>query len=161
MSKLTSTQKSIQKNQQRAARNKLIWHLKHVIGIKMNPNNPLSINEAVNLFAEHYHITINGNSKKWLYKIYTDGEDEILGRKYDNFYTSPEWRQLRKKIINKFGNRCMKCGIEDDNICVDHIKPKSKYPELQMDENNLQILCRICNSIKSNKNEIDYRNKIL
>jgi len=28
---------------------------------------------------------------------------------------------------------------------VDHIKPKSKYPDLAYDKTNLQVLCEECN----------------
>jgi 5-methylcytosine-specific restriction endonuclease McrA len=42
-------------------------------------------------------------------------------------------------------------------IHVDHIKPKSKYPELALEYNNLQLLCEDCNLGKSNKYETDYR----
>ena len=40
---------------------------------------------------------------------------------------------------------------------VDHIKPRSKHPELELDINNLQILCKDCNLGKSNTDSIDYR----
>lgn len=74
-----------------------------------------------------------------------------------NFYTSKKWVELRKKILKKYGYVCLKCGAKDQIIHVDHIKPRSYYPELELDENNLQPLCRTCNIRKSNKNEIDYR----
>jgi 5-methylcytosine-specific restriction endonuclease McrA len=39
---------------------------------------------------------------------------------------------------------------------VDHVKPRSKYPELALDLDNTQILCRACNSKKGTA-ETDYR----
>ena len=36
---------------------------------------------------------------------------------------------------------------------IEHISPKSKNPHLATDWNNLLIACKICNRIKSNKNE--------
>lgn len=51
----------------------------------------------------------------------------------------------------------MKCG-KGKGVChVDHIKPRSRFKELELDPNNMQILCEACNMEKSNKNEIDYR----
>lgn len=44
-------------------------------------------------------------------------------------------------------------------IHVDHIKPRSLYPELAYDKNNLQILCDDCNIGKLNRFETDYRMK--
>lgn len=66
------------------------------------------------------------------------------------------WSHLRKLVIAKYGAECMKCGSRE-RINVDHIKPKSKYPELQFDLNNLQILCWPCNKEKGNKYVVDYR----
>ncbi len=40
---------------------------------------------------------------------------------------------------------------------VDHIKPRSKYPDLALDINNLQILCESCNLGKGAWDETDFR----
>ena len=42
-------------------------------------------------------------------------------------------------------------------IHVDHIKPRSKFPELALEFDNLQILCDDCNIGKCNKYEDDWR----
>jgi hypothetical protein len=34
---------------------------------------------------------------------------------------------------------------------VDHVKPRSKYPELALDLDNLQILCAACNTRKGDR----------
>ena len=81
-------------------------------------------------------------------------------REQDDFYKSQQWHDLRYQILNKYGNRCMKCGMgkaDGAKIQVDHIKPRSKYPELELDADNLQVLCEKCNMGKSNKYEDDYR----
>lgn len=39
----------------------------------------------------------------------------------------------------------MACLCIDKVIHVDHIKPRSTFPQLEMDINNLQILCVDCN----------------
>ena len=36
-------------------------------------------------------------------------------------------------------------------IHVDHIKPRSKYPKLALDQSNLQPLCETCNLKKGDK----------
>lgn len=76
------------------------------------------------------------------------------------FYNSPEWRGLRYLVLEKYGNECMCCGSGPKNgkvIHVDHIRPRSLYPEFALDFNNLQILCEDCNIGKSNKFEKDWR----
>jgi len=40
---------------------------------------------------------------------------------------------------------------------IDHIKPRSKYPELTFVFENLQVLCEDCNVGKSNLDETDWR----
>lgn len=67
------------------------------------------------------------------------------------FYASSEWRLVREQVIQEQGRVCQECGsriIEDFDLTVDHIKPRSKFPELALDKSNLQVLCRKCNSAK-------------
>lgn len=75
--------------------------------------------------------------------------------KQKNLIYSKEWKLLRRVIIDKYGAQCMKCGAVD-NITIDHIKPKSQYPELALDINNLQVLCWGCNKEKG-REFFDYR----
>ncbi len=79
----------------------------------------------------------------------------------DDFYMSREWRELRVRVLEKYECKCMMCGRSPKYhgivIHVDHIKPRSKYPELSLDFNNLQLLCCLCNRGKSNKYETDWR----
>lgn len=53
----------------------------------------------------------------------------------------------------------MKCKATGRGVVmqVDHIKPKSRFPHLAMTFNNLQVLCRTCNILKSNNECTDYR----
>lgn len=75
------------------------------------------------------------------------------------FYTSEAWRMLRYRVIVTYGKMCMACGETRGRIDVDHIKPRSRYPELQFDFNNLQILCESCNLGKKAWDETDWRPK--
>ena len=77
---------------------------------------------------------------------------------------SNRWRQLRETVLTIYGRKCMCCENTPTlarRTHVDHIKPKSKYPELQYDFYNHQVLCQSCNSRKLNRNETDYRPKSL
>lgn len=78
----------------------------------------------------------------------------------NSFYQSYEWRSLRYKVLRKFGFECMACGrgaIDGCKIHVDHVKPISKFPELSLDEENLQVLCEDCNLGKSNLFDDQFR----
>ena len=78
-----------------------------------------------------------------------------------DFYKSKQWRFLRAKILEKYECKCMMCGHSpkehDIVIHVDHIKPRSTHPHLQLREDNLQLLCEDCNLGKSNKYQTDWR----
>ncbi|MGJ8513127.1 hypothetical protein R84981_002780 [Carnimonas sp. R-84981] len=76
------------------------------------------------------------------------------------FHQSKEWAELRYQALQKYERKCACCGLGPEQgvaIEVDHIKPVKKYPELKLDINNLQILCRMCNRGKSHRDCIDYR----
>ena len=77
------------------------------------------------------------------------------------FYESREWREVRFKVLRKYGYQCMACGRKPPEVVihVDHIKPRSKHPKLELDFDNLQLLCADCNIGKNNYSEEDLRPK--
>lgn len=78
----------------------------------------------------------------------------------ERFYCSSKWISLRSLIINAYGCTCMKCKRPDlvgSELHCDHILPRSLFPEHELDADNMQILCRSCNSSKSNRRLVDYR----
>lgn len=95
--------------------------------------------------------------KNQLYQVITGGEEMYSDNK-ESFYDSEEWHGLRSKAFQKYPHICMRCGNKD-NLQVDHVKPRSKYPKLQLELSNLQILCRDCNLSKGVKDspEWDFR----
>lgn len=86
---------------------------------------------------------------------------ELYGAQGDDFYKSPEWLRLRYRVLKKYGGECMACGRSKKHdgvtIHVDHIKPRSKHPNLSLVFDNMQILCEDCNIGKSNLDETDWR----
>lgn len=66
------------------------------------------------------------------------------------------WKELKKRVYDTYGKICLCCS-STENISVDHIKPYSRFPELCIEFENLQPLCRSCNSSKGNRIIIDYR----
>lgn len=78
-----------------------------------------------------------------------------------DFYYSDAWRELRYKILRKFGFKCLSCGMKPPEVVlhVDHIKPRSKFPELELESDNLQVLCEACNMGKKHHFEDDLRPK--
>lgn len=77
-----------------------------------------------------------------------------------DFLQSYEWRALRMRVLSKRGAVCECCGSSPKDgirINVDHIKPRKLYPELALEEANLQVLCDVCNHGKGNWNQTDWR----
>lgn len=99
-------------------------------------------------------------------------------REYDKIYSkenkdkkNAQWHRRRARIKNSNGNisdnewiellrkydsTCLCCGSKKD-ICMDHVIPLAKNGEHNI--NNIQPLCRSCNSKKGAK-VIDYRPQI-
>ena len=87
--------------------------------------------------------------KKEFYRTVTQGE-EMYADNQGSFYKSEAWKDLRKTVFQKYSPICGRCGNKN-NLEIDHVKPRSKYPELELDFNNLQILCHDCNHRKGTK----------
>jgi hypothetical protein len=85
---------------------------------------------------------------------------EKVVRFADPFYGSDEWRKLRYQALKLNAGCCQCCGqraSRDRPLHVDHIKPRSKYPELELALSNLQVLCEDCNLGKGAWDETDWR----
>ncbi|MDQ0999774.1 5-methylcytosine-specific restriction endonuclease McrA [Neobacillus niacini] len=75
--------------------------------------------------------------------------------KEDNFYISKEWRAVRELVFIEYGIEdgalcCQRCLINEriivyKNMEGHHLKPRSKYPELELDPDNIVPLCKSCN----------------
>ena len=79
---------------------------------------------------------------------------------HNNFYRSRPWKEVRYKALLKHkcrvGSVCSACGQTTSKLHVDHIQPRSKRPDLELDMNNLQVLCADCNFGKSNVDSTDW-----
>jgi 5-methylcytosine-specific restriction endonuclease McrA len=71
--------------------------------------------------------------------------------KFSRFFQSPEWRAVVRQVVKRDGAICRNCSrtrFDGVQLHGDHIKPRSLYPELALDPDNVQILCEICNKAK-------------
>lgn len=77
------------------------------------------------------------------------------------FYASREWRAVRFDALKRSNGCCALCGRSPRHhavvIHVDHIKPRSLRPDLELTLSNLQPLCDDCNLGKSNRDDTDWR----
>lgn len=61
----------------------------------------------------------------------------------DGYRFTEEYKEWRKKVFERDKFQCILCNSKTD-IEADHIKPKSKYPELVYDIDNGRTLCKKC-----------------
>jgi len=62
-----------------------------------------------------------------------------------------EYIEWRKKIFERDDYTCRNCGERGGKINADHIKKWSLHPELRLDLNNGQTLCKDCHLEKTQK----------
>jgi len=77
-----------------------------------------------------------------------------------SFYETDAWRDLRYRALARSNGQCELCGSSKRSgaiLHVDHIKPRSRFPELELSLGNLQVLCADCNLGKSNRCTRDWR----
>jgi 5-methylcytosine-specific restriction endonuclease McrA len=80
------------------------------------------------------------------------------------FYNSDDWRRVRYEALKRGKGCCDCCGARPTTgnpLHVDHIKPRSRFPELELDVANLQVLCRDCNLGKSARDATDWRDNVI
>lgn len=93
---------------------------------------------------------------------------------YDQWRDSNDWKQWRAQQLEQQNWRCVCCSqqmrfgrithlpnggftLELQHPTVDHILPKSFFPELALDKQNLVMVCWSCNKRKSNRMDIASR----
>lgn len=78
-----------------------------------------------------------------------------------DFFRSNTWQRLRFEVLADADGCCVLCGrsYRDHGVAleVDHIKPRSRFPDLSLDRDNLQVLCFDCNRGKGNRDTTDWR----
>ncbi len=77
-------------------------------------------------------------------------EDKLKFILSDQFYNSTDWKQVREQAFSTYEKICVECGCIE-KLAVDHIYPRSKFPEKALELSNTQILCLRCNSSKGNR----------
>lgn len=96
-------------------------------------------------------------SKETILKMSKSKMGKQINKKNPN-WKDGKWRYVRKQVLIRDNYTCQHCNLkEPDIMVVDHILPKSIYPELRLDLNNLVTLCPNCHARKTNK---DYKNKM-
>lgn len=85
----------------------------------------------------------------------------LLDDHYFEFLSTMEWRRKRKEIKIRDNGICLRCyfkfnKINTRDLQCHHIKPRSIYPELELDDSNLITLCKSCNTQIGTAEELDF-----
>jgi len=70
-------------------------------------------------------------------------------KKVDPFYCSDKWHRARNRALALAHMRCSLCSISVKGrrqAHIHHIQPRSTHPHLELDINNLQVLCSSCHN---------------
>jgi len=68
---------------------------------------------------------------------------EIIIDPWKLLFSTPEYKRFRFEMFKRDNFKCTICGIHKE-IQLDHIKPKSLFPQLVMAEWNVRTLCLEC-----------------
>ena len=55
------------------------------------------------------------------------------------------YQKFRASILEKRGRVCERCGAHDSSV-LHHIKPRAEYPELELAEDNVLVVCSRCHA---------------
>jgi|GEM_PF-3960560 len=99
-------------------------------------------------------------ARQKIYALYEEDPKRINNPEFQKlFKTYWTWWQIRGEVLRYSPRICAACGCAlswRKRLHVDHIKPRSKYPELRYLKANLQILCISCNLAKSDYDGDDW-----
>lgn len=134
--------------------------LAHILG-----SEPIINYEAVKLRVDKSRILLKKEDKKEKKPLKSVNKStkkaESSYAKFAAFYDSKKWQVLRYKVFKRDGKKCACCESTKGPFHIDHIKPRSKFPELELDIGNLQVLCEDCNMGKGGWDSTDWRDPTL
>ena len=66
-------------------------------------------------------------------------EEEI-----QKFYNSEEWKKLRTEVFTRDNFTCQDCNKYGGYLEANHIKARSRHPDLKLVASNIETLCKPC-----------------
>ena len=112
--------------------------------VKHNPNLTFESADQLSSFLKRNTKSSKTKSKSKTIKPASGFDMSIYTKKSDKqFFRSAGWNRLRRFAYRNYRRHCMRCNTKS-NICVAHIHKRHDKPELQLDKDNVQLLCRDC-----------------
>lgn len=66
----------------------------------------------------------------------------------NRFYNSLEWKALRRQAFERDNWTCRDCPQRGGRLEANHIKPRSRFPDLKLVLDNIETLCKKCHDKK-------------
>ena len=98
---------------------------------------------------------MNEKTLEWIQEL-------IAKNNVHEFYVSPVWRRMQAQILkeNHFEcERCKKKGLVVKATTVHHRKYLRQYPELALDPNNLESICKRCHYNEHHRKKPEFTNQ--
>lgn len=140
----------------------------HVTQVKKS-RKPLSAETKLKISLKHKGRKLSEAHKMALRKGHREMSSESRARmsrgkgEKNHHWSGGNWRYWKKQALIRDDYICQVCGFREVEIMeVDHIKPKSKFPELIFTLDNLVTLCPNCHrrkTIRELKSQIPWNKK--
>jgi 5-methylcytosine-specific restriction endonuclease McrA len=97
--------------------------------------------------APIHHAHRTGHSSTALIRAYRKSPERMADNR---FYASTAWMKLRRYKLNvdPLCQECKQRSLVVPATEVHHVKERREYPDLELDYDNLQSLCRDCHAAK-------------
>lgn len=109
------------------------------------------------IIRDRYVLVMNmdDTTLEWIRQLIRDNN-------LHEFYTSPVWRRTQKRILKEKHWECSRCKAKGFVVRADtvhHKKYLRKHPELALDDDNLEPLCRNCHHEEHHKKKHGFVNE--
>lgn len=110
---------------------------------------------------EHRRSLVATNTRAASHRAMAFAAEKAANGGDSEFFNSGKWQRLRYEILSESNGCCALCGrsAREHGVAleVDHIRPRSRFPNLALTKGNLQVLCFDCNRGKGNRCTTDWR----
>ena len=126
----------------------LSWRARGVLAYAATHDEPITVKLLVSLAGEGSKKFGKDAAASVMNEIINAGYASLVGTDRLTYIKGKITQELRDAVLVRDGHRCVECG-SSKRLCADHVVPESKGGETTLD--NLQAMCRPCNSEKAAK----------
>jgi len=128
---------------------KLSWRARGVLAYAAtHPGEPITVKLLIEMAGNDTKKFGKEAAASVLNEIINAGYASSVGTDRITYVKGKIPPELRDAVLVRDGHRCVECG-SSKRLCADHVVPESKGGKTTLD--NLQAMCRPCNSEKAAK----------